>query len=174
MRKRLYLIVVLLTIVAISGCVTVKKVVRERVDQDITGNRGYIQGRIPEEPTAERSKTREYIDIRVEVPTMGEIKEKFPKPEAEVPSAKEVPPAKVERPAEEVEGPMAIEPAGPILYKVKEGDSLGLIAMKFYEKASKWTLIYEANMDKIDDPQRLKPGMELIIPELEKESEYVK
>ncbi len=170
MRKLLYLVVVLLVVLSISGCVTVRKVVRERVDQDITGNRGYIQGRASSEPTVAKGKTREYIDIRVEIPTMGEIKEKFPKPEQKA----EVPSAKVERPAEEVEGPIAIESTGPILYKVKEGDSLGLIAMKFYGKASKWTLIYEANMDKIDDPQRLKPGMELIIPELEKESEYVK
>ena len=40
MRRILYFIVVFIVIAAISGCVTAKKVVRERVDQKITGNRG--------------------------------------------------------------------------------------------------------------------------------------
>jgi len=41
-----YLVVLLAVVASISltGCVTVKKVVRERVDQDVAGNQGYLTG----------------------------------------------------------------------------------------------------------------------------------
>jgi len=210
MRNILYLIVVFVVIVAISGCITVKKVVKERTDQDTTGNKGYIQGQIPEGPSVTRGKSREYIDIKVEIPTWEEFKSNLPKPEKkeEMPHAEEEterPSAITEQPsqaytaapveepiveeieepiAEEIEEPIveepiieepiAVEPALPTLYKVKKKDTLGHIAKKFYGKASKWTLIYEANIDKIDDPKKLKPGSELVIPELEEELEYAK
>ena len=66
-----------------------------------------------------------------------------------------------------VESPIINEPS---TYKVQEGDSLGKIAKAFYGKASKWALIYEANMDKIKDPHRIKPGIEITIPALEEEA----
>ena len=60
-------------------------------------------------------------------------------------------------------------------YTVKKDDTLSHIAKRFYDRASKWTLIYEANADKIKDPSRIKPGTVLIIPDLvEAESRYIK
>lgn len=180
MKNKMYLIFVLLVILAISGCVSVRKVVRERVDQDVSGNRGYIQGQLPAEPSVVKSKTREYIDIRIEVPTGEEVQGWFPPPEekaetapADVETLEEPSQVYIPEPAERVGQLEAVE-SKPILYKVKEGDSLGKIAKKYYGRASKWTLIYEANMDKIKDPKRIKPGTELIIPALEEESRYIK
>ena len=56
------------------------------------------------------------------------------------------------------------EPLIKNIYKVKSGDTLTKIAMKFYKNSSKWKLIYEHNKDKIKNPNLLNPGLELIIP----------
>lgn len=61
----------------------------------------------------------------------------------------------------------------PQVYIVKEGDSLSGIARRFYGDVSKWTLIYEANKDKIKDPNRIKPGIGLTIPAPQKEKAEV-
>lgn len=88
--KQLYLVAIFIAILAISGCVTVEKVVRERVDQAISGNRGYLQGGPSEEPLVEKSRTREYIDVRVELPTMEELTDTVSgaKKKGEAPSGK--------------------------------------------------------------------------------------
>ena len=49
-------------------------------------------------------------------------------------------------------------------YIVKAGDTLSKIAYKFYKDSSKWVIIYRKNKDKIRNPNRIKPGLELIIP----------
>ena len=54
--------------------------------------------------------------------------------------------------------------AGSQTYEVGKGDTLSKVAVKFYGKASQWRRIYDANRDKIDSPDKLKPGMKLNIP----------
>ena len=49
-------------------------------------------------------------------------------------------------------------------YTVKSGDSLSKIAKHFYGDASKWHRIYEANKDKIKNPDLIHPGQEFTIP----------
>ena len=50
---------------------------------------------------------------------------------------------------------------------VESGESLSTIAKKHYDDAGKYLKIYEANKDVIgDDPNLIKPGMELVIPKL--------
>lgn len=51
-------------------------------------------------------------------------------------------------------------------YTVAAGDVLGTISKKVYGTASKWQKIHDANRDVIGaDPNRLKPGMVLRIPQ---------
>jgi nucleoid-associated protein YgaU len=50
-------------------------------------------------------------------------------------------------------------------YTVKSGDSLSKIAKHFYGDGSKWHRIYEANKDKIKNPDLIHPGQEFTIPE---------
>ncbi len=50
-------------------------------------------------------------------------------------------------------------------YTVKRGDTLGKIARKFYGNASRFPLIVSAN--RIADPDRLKVGQRLVIPDAE-------
>lgn len=49
-------------------------------------------------------------------------------------------------------------------YTVKSGDSLSKIAKHVYGDSSKWHQIYEANRDKIKNPDLIQPGWELTIP----------
>jgi murein DD-endopeptidase MepM/ murein hydrolase activator NlpD len=52
----------------------------------------------------------------------------------------------------------------PHIYEVIPGDSLWKIAEKFYGNGAKWRLIYEANKDKIKNPNLIYPYQKLIIP----------
>jgi nucleoid-associated protein YgaU len=50
-------------------------------------------------------------------------------------------------------------------YTVKSGDSLSKIAKHYYGDANKWHRIYEANRDKIKNPDLIHPGQEFTIPD---------
>jgi nucleoid-associated protein YgaU len=50
-------------------------------------------------------------------------------------------------------------------YTVQAGDSLSRIAEKFYGKASEYNKIFEANRDKLSDPDHVRVGAELVIPQ---------
>ncbi len=56
------------------------------------------------------------------------------------------------------------EPEIPTSYIVRKNDNLWNIAKAIYGKGEKWTVIFEANKEKIKDPNKLKPGLELLIP----------
>ena len=56
------------------------------------------------------------------------------------------------------------EPEIPMSYIVRKNDNLWNIAKAIYGKGEKWTVIFEANKEKIKDPNKLKPGLELLIP----------
>ena len=49
-------------------------------------------------------------------------------------------------------------------YTIKSGDSLSKIAKQFYGNANEWQKIYNANRDKIKDPNLIYPGQKIIIP----------
>ncbi len=72
---------------------------------------------------------------------------------------------KVIRPEPE---PHATAPAaapGERTYEVQAGDTLGAIAQRFYGKASQYMKIFEANRDILDNPDLIKVGQVLKIPE---------
>lgn len=50
-------------------------------------------------------------------------------------------------------------------YTVAAGDSLSKIAKNFYGNANQYMKIFEANKDKLSDPDKIKPGQELVIPD---------
>jgi nucleoid-associated protein YgaU len=49
-------------------------------------------------------------------------------------------------------------------YTVEAGDTLSKISKQFYGEASLYMNIFEANRDKLTDPNQIQPGMELRIP----------
>jgi nucleoid-associated protein YgaU len=50
-------------------------------------------------------------------------------------------------------------------YTVAAGDSLSKIAKQFYGNANSYMKIFEANKDKLSDPNTVKVGQQLVIPE---------
>ncbi len=52
--------------------------------------------------------------------------------------------------------------AGGSTYTVQSGDSLSKIGSKY---GVSWQKIFEANRDKLDDPDEIQPGQELKIPQ---------
>ncbi|MBK5260826.1 MAG: LysM peptidoglycan-binding domain-containing protein [Thermoanaerobaculia bacterium] len=50
------------------------------------------------------------------------------------------------------------------MHTVKKGETLTHIAQSYYGKASEYKKIFEANRDKLTDPDKIKEGMTLRIP----------
>ena len=50
-------------------------------------------------------------------------------------------------------------------YTVRKGDTLSAIAQRVYGRASRWPAIFEANRDRLDDPDRIQPGQVLRLPD---------
>jgi nucleoid-associated protein YgaU len=52
-------------------------------------------------------------------------------------------------------------------HTVVPGDTLSGIARKYYGKAARWPEIYDANKDKIKNPNMIYPGQVFVIPDKE-------
>ncbi len=63
------------------------------------------------------------------------------------------------------DSPPAPGPQAPRFYEVQKGDSLSKIAKQFYGNTAGWRRIYEANRDRIKDPDVIQPGWRLTIPD---------
>jgi chromosome segregation ATPase len=50
------------------------------------------------------------------------------------------------------------------IYRVRPGDTLAVVSQRFYGDANRWSRIFEANEHVLEDPDRLIPGMTLVIP----------
>ena len=61
--------------------------------------------------------------------------------------------------------PAAASAAAARTYSVKLGDTLSKIAKQFYGDAGQYMKIFEANKDKLKDPDQIQVGQELKIPE---------
>jgi len=175
----------LLVSVFLAGCarVTSQVVERERVDQELSGNRGYLAGSAPQAAAAHKS-TRQMVKTDIELATLSEMvpwraqkKVAAPPPEPAVfapPTFPEETPLKPWRPEPEEELPAPVPPApleasapaseAPTLYTVNSGDNLEKIAAKVYGDPNQWRRIYQANKDRIASPNRLYPGQKLAIP----------
>jgi LysM repeat protein len=55
--------------------------------------------------------------------------------------------------------------SAPKVHVVEKGDTLGAIAKKYYGKAGAYMKIFEANKDILTDPDKIKPGQKLRIPD---------
>jgi nucleoid-associated protein YgaU len=56
-------------------------------------------------------------------------------------------------------------PASATTYTVQSGDTLSAIAKKFYGNANDYMEIFNANRDQLTDPDKIKPGQVLKIPQ---------
>ncbi|NND43856.1 MAG: LysM peptidoglycan-binding domain-containing protein [Xanthomonadales bacterium] len=70
------------------------------------------------------------------------------------------------QPAEAAEG-AATETIGGRSYTVQPGDTLWKISKEMYGEGSKYMKIFEANKDKLENPDKIFPGQELVIPDID-------
>lgn len=56
-------------------------------------------------------------------------------------------------------------PVPPRIYEVVSGDTLSKISKHFYGDAGKYRKIFEANQDQLKDPDHIKVGQKLKIPD---------
>lgn len=149
----------------ISGC-TARAYVqdKERVDQEDTGNAGYIMGTKQPVDRSNFKKTRRHYVLEIEKKDKN-VEKVIETKSAPAPSAASL----------EAREPGVFMPEEPIVeeadtggfaeYTVQEGDTLQKISKRFYDTYRKWEKIYEANKDTLkNNPNRIKPGMVLMIP----------
>ena len=75
------------------------------------------------------------------------------------------PPARLAPPVAPIP-PVAPRPTRARFHTVKKGETLSAIAKIYYNKAAKWTVIRDANRDKVPNPNKLRVGTRLVIPGL--------
>lgn len=113
---------------------------------------------------ADRAKV---VDVLKEIDNISTVTDNMtvaaaPEPTPEPPPEQEAETAPAPAPSEAVPA----DDAGMKTYTVKSGDSLWKIAEAMYGNGSKYTEIFEANKDILDNPDKIFPGQELKIPEL--------
>jgi nucleoid-associated protein YgaU len=67
------------------------------------------------------------------------------------------------------DAPASAPAPAPRIYVVQKGDSLSKIAKEFYGTTAAWRRIFDANRDRIKDPDLIQPGWKLSIPEADAE-----
>lgn len=166
----------LLSIVFLSGCLTrTYTVVRDRVDQDIPGNQGFISGSVPADyqqaPKKFTTRKTRVVEVEFGKPLESEnvkASEAGATPQPQLTAQEgslEVTDSGLEsEPAisEALESKEA--PEIPETYVVQKNDTLQKIAQHFYGTTKKWTKIFEANKEKLKYPDKIRPGQVIKIP----------
>ena len=167
----------------LSGClVRTYSVVKDRVDQDVAGNQGFIGGSAPADfkpaPRKFTQRRTKVVEVELDQPlSMQEQTLSQQKTEADsMPAESVVSPGQRESLNSEEKvrenitsaalnsGAQPVQPADT--YVVLKNDTLQKISARpeIYGTTKKWTRIYEANKDKLKAPDKIRPGQTLKIP----------
>lgn len=157
---------------------------RDRVGYDQVGNGGCVMGKCPPAAVpAEKTRKIYVLELTRPVPE-SEVQKIEHNAVSAITETTVTPPAATASNAstagESAQQPVAVvpvvegQPAAPAAqagveaqtYTVKKDDTLQKIAKKIYGSYGKWYKIYEANKDKIKNPNFVKPGTVLTIPAL--------
>ena len=145
----------------LSGCVVrTYTQVKERVDQDLSGNRGYIQGKVPPQEVSARPTTRSTKVVEIELHPPFKFEKAKPQTKMEEQA--------IEQAGIAQKGTVSVSAATTKTtktYTVQKADTLQKVSLKFYGTTKKWTKIYNANREKISNPEKIYPGQVLVIPE---------
>lgn len=174
MQKVILLGVVLVFSFSLGGC-TVKtySLTKDRVDQELAGNRGYLLGSLPAGEVKERSTTRPTQVFEVEFFSPAKSGKKAKKQESEL--SAQASDSELWGNQGYVAGQPEVmvgstqqtfsAPSGSFeTYTVQKKDTLQKISKKFFGTTKKWTKIYEANKDRLKNPDSIYPGQEINIP----------
>jgi len=173
-------------ILTLTGCITASKYEKERVDQELTGNQGYILGKPASVVAEKKPQTRTVYEVEIEVPPLPALGKQTGKKNKEIkgnrgyivggPSLQIKQEESIPR-TESVLSEMGVFKSEEnrtaqvphkksTTYKVKKRDTLWNIAgePEVYGNPLKWKRIYDANKSKIKAPDLIYPGQVLIIP----------
>lgn len=158
----------------LSGCIVrTYESTRDRVDQEISGNRGYLKGSAPssmETPERKTTRTTRVVEIELHPPLKFEKVKKGTAEQIADPSS--------EKTEDSIYGnrgyitqsisPEIEESSAPSIekYTVQKGDTLQKISQKFFGTTKKWHKIYEANKDSMKGPNKIYPGQVINIPDV--------
>lgn len=174
-----YGIGVMFAMVFLNGClVRTYPVVKDRVDQEIDGNQGYLMGSAPsdsKQPKKFTQRTTKVVEIELRNPFKFERLKEAPKPIEESKQPKELnindtlldegnrgyitgefpTTSELEQKEETFD-----------IYVVQKNDTLQKISARpeIYGTTKKWMKIYEANKDALRAPDKIYPGQKLKIP----------
>ncbi|MFH1269559.1 MAG: LysM peptidoglycan-binding domain-containing protein [Candidatus Omnitrophota bacterium] len=173
-QDKLYYLLGLSLVFVLSGCVVrTYPLTKDRVDQDLSGNRGYLLGNVPDGETRERKakRTTQVVEVEFHSPIKFE---KMPKPKpAEYTEDKQVWGNRgfiTESTTPEMMEPVSVSKVSAVSrgktekYTVQKGDTLQKISQKFYGTTKKWNNIFEANSDKLKGPNKIYPGQVINVP----------
>lgn len=147
---------------------------KARVDQEMGGNAGYLTGTPQPDDRGQYKKTR-----KVYVVEISKARESRPEHEERVyvesTSTSEASSRESQKPLSADLDVVVLPPIGEskqsaqqspnfVEYTVEKDDTLQKISKKFYDSYSKWPRIYEANKEKIQNPDKIKPGITINIP----------
>jgi len=151
-----------------SGCVVrTYTLTRDRVDQDLAGNRGYLQGHPPVGEDVSRKSTRDthVVEIELRSPVKFEKGAAPVKTEAVSSSVSDSGTYGNRGYVTESITPEAVQASGSFeKYTVQKGDTLQKISQKHFNTTKKWYKIYEANKDVMKGPNKVYPGQTIKIP----------
>jgi len=162
-----------------SGCVVrTYTLTRDRVDQGLAGNRGYLKGQAPVGAETVKKTTRDTHVVEVELHSPIKFEGKTTAPKTETLLSNEV------TPDNDIYGnrgyitesiaPKISEPAGSFeSYTAQKGDTLQKISQKHFGTTKNWYKIYKANKDTMKGPNKVYPGQTIRIPVDNKAKELV-
>jgi len=167
--KNLKFLVFSLFIFSIFGCtVRTYSITRERVDQELYGNQGYIKGKPCTTVSPKRNnRTIQQVEIELRSPikfeNLGQRKNISAKTSDKDLWGNQ---GYLERKTEKAENVNALPSKNIRLekYTVRENDTLQKISQKFYGTSKNWHKIYEANRNLLSSPNKIYPGQTLDIP----------
>jgi LysM repeat protein len=156
-----------------SGCVVrTYSVAKDRVDQEVSGNQGYLTGTAPsdaQKPKKFIQRPTRVVEIELKSPIKFE-RLKQPPESMEQLSSGDVSEKNKNLGSIEVStsSEMPGEPQEPSsefdTYKVQKDDTLQKISEKIFGTTKKWKKIFEANEDTLKSPDKIRLGQELKIP----------
>jgi len=182
-------LILFVLVIFAAGCgVSVRgyKQVKDRVDQDLTGNAGYLSGAPQQVDPDKMSKTRTVyvvefekeiresdvsgVDQVVETTMPRQYREEFVEPVSQPRFESKALDVPFISDSSRLEPSYVVESSGIdrgfTEYTLEKGDTLQKVSKKFYDTYRKWNKIFEANQDILKDPNKLKPGTVIKVPKL--------
>lgn len=177
--RNVWSIVTVCSVFILSGCVVRSyKVTRDRVDQKISGNQGYLKGQGAEGQEKKKTRTVQMVEIELHSPIKFE---RGARPQSAAPApAERMPddgltgnrgyitrsyaPDPVDLPEIRSVAPSETTPETLEDYTVQNGDTLQKISQKLYGTTKQWYRIYKANQEVLKGPDKIYPGQVIKVP----------